>query len=326
MSISSRNLALATAFSAFYLLGVAQAQTSYDLRALTVANGLAFGQGATDETTRLRDFFNNGSPLVGPAYINGVTGTAAYAAFGSPSIGAELSGPAGDFFGTQLGAGRMRFQLADAAASPSNLDAAGTVTMRESLFLTNPATPLLTKSQTWEVEAYWNYALPDVGSVYGLRISDNPLSVITQGTPFNDQIDFRLVRNGSTPVVSLRRQVWDGAGTLSVQDPTFYNLADALFSGRTIADIAVIGFRLHYNAATGNDPGGLIAGLDLIDAAGVDVGYINYAPILSIFNGEEIARALPTAYWTVSAVPEPSTWLMSLVGFGALIWRVRRRA
>jgi hypothetical protein len=32
-----------------------------------------------------------------------------------------------------------------------------------------------------------------------------------------------------------------------------------------------------------------------------------------------------TAFNFVAAVPEPATWMMMLVGFGAIGWRLRRR-
>lgn len=315
----------AMALLAAGIVAVAPAQ-AYDLRALTVSTGMAFGQPPGPADERYTDLFNNGNPLVGPAYVNGVAGSGSYLTYGTPAAGAELGGADTDWFGQNLGVGRLRFQQADAAPAPSNLDAPGTLNLRESLILGPPATPLLIQSQQWEAEAYWNYALPTAGSSYGIRISDNPRTVNTAGLPYNDLIDLRLVRgNVGTPVVSLRRLTWDGS-VLSVAQSFSYQLTTALATGKTLADVAAIGFRLHYNAPIVGDSGGLVAGLDLLGTAGEEVGYINYAPVLEIFRGETATNLLANANWNTAApVPEPATWALWLAGVAAVGLRQRRR-
>lgn len=315
----------AAALLAAGVAAMAPAQ-AYDLRALTISTGMPFGQPPATTDERYTDFFNNGNPLVGPSYVNGVTGSGSYLTYGTPAVGAELGGADSDWFGQHLGVGRLRFQQADAAPSPSNLDAPGTVNMRESLILKPPATPLLIQSQQWEAEAYWNYALPTAGSSYGIRISDNQRTVNTAGMPYDDLIDLRLVRgNAGTPVVSLRRLTWDGS-VLSVAQSFSYQLSNALAAGKSLADVAAIGFRLHYNAPIPGDSGGIVAGLDLLGAAGEDVGYINYAPVLEIFHGETVTTLLANANWNTAApVPEPATWALWLAGAGTWLLRRRRR-
>lgn len=313
---------VAAAILAAGLAVTASAQAAYDLRVLSVLAGPA-GVALGDAQERYADFFTNGNPLVGPDYKNGSSGPGNYLVFGTPSPGAELSGPATDWFGQTFGIGRMTFQQADAAPSPTNLDAPGMVNMRESLILRAPATPVLTPSQQWEVETYWNYTLPDANSTYGIRLSDNTQTLNTPGLPYNDFIDLRLVRStvNGAPVVSLRRLEWDGS-TLAVTQSFNFLLSNALHPGWTLDDVAAIGLRLHYNPGSGSAPGGVIAGVDLVGSHNEEVGYANYAPVLEIFRGESTTTVLANANWAVP-VPEPEIWVLGLLGGAGLLLRRR---
>ncbi len=166
--------------------------------------------GNIDPYRTLNDQFNNGDPAAGPAFTNG-GGTATYTPFGTPQASAEMLGAASDFFGMTCGVGRMPFQQSDAALSPSNLDAAGVINVRE---VSQP-------------EAY----------------------------------------------------------VLSV--------ACALISGKTLADVAIIGLQFNYSAATGN----LAASFNLVDFNGNEIAKTDassrFRQSLGIFNGELLLRQVP---------------------------------
>lgn len=319
---------IALALSALVVAGGAQAQTAYDLRAMNLFGNIPANAGSLNPYQNLNDRFNNGNPSVGPEFTNGVSGTAAYTAFGTPQAGAEMLGPAGDFFGLSFGVGRMRFQQSDAAPSPSNLDAPGVINVRESLTLNNPSSAsLLTKAQSFEIGNFWNFVIPDLGSTYGLRLSDNPNPGLTPGVSFNDLIDLNLVSSSTTgaPVVRLRRLSYDGT-SLSQPEAYFLTVAGALIPGKSLTDIAIIGFQLDYSAATGN----LTAVFNLTDANGNDIAKHDasskFSQSPSIFNGEAFTFAIASAGWNAAlAVPEPASWALMLMGVAGLAVFTRRR-
>lgn len=300
------------------------AQSGYDLRMLSVASGFAPNTPPGDGDEKYIDPFNNGNPLVGPPYMNGAVGIGSYTAFGTPSAGAELSGPAGDILGITYGIGRMRFQLPDAAPNPSNLDLPGTLNMSERLRLDSLPFPLLRSDTSFEVTSYWNFVLPDARSTYGLRLSDNPFLTAQPGTSFDDVLDLRVVRsNADTPLIQLRRLVFDGVSTLSIAENYFFDPAATLPVGWTLADVAYIGLEAHYNAA-GDVPASMLWSFYLFGADGEDISKGTFAPRPSLFHGETTTDLVVGGGWTVP-VPEPATWLLMLAGGAALALRLRRR-
>lgn len=291
----------------------ALAQSSYDLRALNVSYGFTPNTAPGNSDQKYQDLFDNGNPLVGPAYKNGITGTGSYGVFGTPSAGVELSSQL-----LPVGAGRMRFQLADAAPNPTNLDAPGTMGMSERLGLAALPTPLLTAQTSFEVSSFWNFVTPDAGTFYGLRLADNPFSTATPGSPFDDLIDLRVIRsNAGSPLVQLRRVVYDGVSTLSVTESYLYDPATVLQAGKTFADVAFIGLEGHYNAP---DIQGatMLWSFYLVDASGDNVlGKATFAQRPALFHGETTTRLIVGANWTVP-VPEPGTWALMLAGIAGL--------
>jgi hypothetical protein len=304
-----------------------QAQQSYGLRAFNSA--VDFPPGPPDSALiRSNDRFNDGNPLSGPAYT-GLAASLSYTAVNAGfSPGSELAGAASDFFGTTYGVGQLRFSMADATPTPSNLDAAGTAGMSNRLVLNNPGSgSLLNLAQSFEVTTYWNFATPDAGTTYGIRLSDNPFSLATPGTPFNDLIDLRVVRgSGGVPAVQLRKLSYDGS-TLSVAEGYTLSVAQGLFSGHTLAEVAIIGLELHYNAGVGSSSGGLpylLSRFTLTDAQGVDVGDRSFTQQVTLFNGESFTTVSAGAAFT-QAVPETGTGALMLAGALALARCTRRR-
>lgn len=311
---------------ALLLAGAAQAQQAYDLRVLSVA--VNFPCCNPDAAAiHVTDKFNNGAPLTGPAYdaTTGLTGNMAYSVLGTGfSAGSELSSAATDVPGTLYDVGSLRFSVADATPTPSSLDAAGTQSLSNRLTLNNPgAGSLLNKAQSFEVSTGWNFTTPDAGTTYGTRLSDNPFLVATPGTPFNDVIDLRVVRNGAgQAVVNLRRLAYDGS-VLSA--PESYNqlASSALTAGHTLAEVKFIELNLHYNTGIGAQPY-LLANYYLNDAGLNTIGTGSFSQQLTLFNGEDVTRVSASAGFT-QAVPEPTSLLLMLGGMALLGGAGRRR-
>lgn len=320
-------LRAATLLATLPLACSAQAQQAYDLRALNVAVGFACcNPGAA--TTSLSDLFNNGNPLAGPAFVSstGVSGNAAYTAqnTGFPA-GSELSGPDSDYYGINFGAGRLRFAIGDATPNPSNLDLPGTSSVANRILLDNPgATPLLNRNQSFEVATFWNFTTPDAGTSYGIRLSDNPVTQVSPGSPsFNDLIDMRVVRSGAgQPLVQLRKISWDGS-LLTVTQNFTQAVATGLIPGHVLSEVAAIELNLHYNTGIGALPY-LLPAFVLMDGNGIDIGRYEFTQVVTLFNGEDFTRVVAGANFTV-AVPEPGSAALLLGGgFALAVWRRRR--
>ena len=319
---------VATALLLPCLGGHATAQTAYDLRALSFDIGFAVVDNhQVNPTASYQDKFANGNPLTGGQYTNAVTPSPLYNVRNSGfSPGAEA--PVNDFFGQNFGVGRLRFSLADAVAVPNNLDLPGAVTMVNRITLRDPAAgAFATSAQSLSADAAFMFVTPDAGSYYGLRLSD------AAGTsPYNDQIDLRIVRNASgAAALNLRRiSSIDGGTTLVNTGLGSAAVASFLNAGKSLSDIALIAFEMSYLPPAQNG-GGLRAGADLIDSFDNVIGHYDFFDASGgsiypqIFHGETFTHVSAGANWTVTAVPEPGTWGLMFGGLGALAFVVRRR-
>jgi hypothetical protein len=318
---------VATALLLPCLGGHAAAQTAYDLRALSLDVGwTVVNNHQVNPTASYQDKFANGDPLTGGQYTNAITPSPLYNVRNSGfSPGAEAS--VNDFFGQNFGVGRLRFSLDDAIAAPNNLDLPGTVNMVNRITLRDPAAgAFATSAQSLSADAAFMFATPDVGSYYGLRLSDGVGS-----SPFDDQIDLRIVRNASGAAVLNLRRLSSTDGTTLVNTP-LGNAAVASFlnAGKSLSDIAAIAFEMSYLPA-GQGGGGLRAGVDLIDSFDNEIGHYDFFDASGgsiypqIFHGETFTHVSAGANWTVTSVPEPGTWALMFSGLGALAFVVRRR-
>lgn len=319
MSALKHVLTLALVMAMLSAFG-AGAQQSYDLRVFNVAVGVP----CCGQATTFEDYFNNGDPLHGGLFGGTLSGSGSYSAVNAGfSPGAELDGPASDQPGTLGGVGRLRLSLADATPAPSSLDAPGTLNMTNRLALDNPGTgSLLGRAQTFDVTLTWNFTTPDVGSYYGLRLSDNPSLFLTPGTAFSDLIDLRVVRGApGQPMVNVRRLSYDGA-ILTASESMSIAVAGSLLPGYTLADVAYIQLRQHYQA----DPVGqpyVWPSFTLVGSA-LDLVGEGFLSPLTLFNGEDFTRASAGDSYTV-AVPEPAAATLLFVGLLALAGLRARR-
>jgi hypothetical protein len=312
--------------SLLWLAGPAQAQTSYDLRAFSVDIGFTVANDhQVNPTARFEDNFANLDPLTGGQYFNRTTPSPLYTLRNNGFSPGSESSP-GDFFQQQFDIGRLRFALADAVASPSVLDAPGTVAMSNRITLRDPIQgSFMTSANSFSVDSAFMFVTPDVGSYYGIRISD---ATAVNGA-FNDQIDLRVTNNGAgAPVLNLRRLASAGGLDLVSTGLGSASISSFLMPGKTLADVAAIAFEMSYVPGPGN---GVRAGAELVDATGEGIGLFDFFAASGgtiypqVFHGEEFTHAAAGATWTVASVPEPQTWGLMLGGLAALGAVARRR-
>ena len=240
----------AVAFVSFlWLAGPAQAQTSYDLREFSVDIGFTVANDhQVNPTARFEDQFANLDPLTGGQYINKTTPAPIYTLRNNGFSPGSESSP-GDFLQQQFGVGRLRFALADAVASPSVLDAPGTVAMANRITLRDPTEgTFMTSASSFSVDSAFMFVTPDVGSYYGIRISDGT----AVGGAFNDLIDLRVTNNGAgAAFLNLRRLTSAGGLDLVSTGLGSVAISSFLMPGKTFSDIVAIAFEMSYVPGVG---------------------------------------------------------------------------
>ncbi|CAN5353657.1 hypothetical protein BH11PSE9_BH11PSE9_24570 [soil metagenome] len=324
----SRKAARAAAcVSLVFMAGHAAALTSYGLRQLSVDAGfteLPNGQWV-NPTGSYSDYFANGDPLTGGAYTGATTPTPTYLHQGSAfSVGSEAA--VNDYFGQNFGAGRLTLSSANAAPAISTADAPGTMGIANRITLNDPAAgSFLSNTQYFQARAFFDFATPDVGSYYGVRLTDKIGSAA-----YNDSIDLRVIQNGfGNPVLNLRRLTSSGGTDLNLFPLGNVAITSFLQSGKSLSDIAVIG--LEFDVAPWQN-GGLRAEVELLDGSNNKIGSYDFfdasngAIYPQIFHGENFTHVAAGATWTVSSVPEPQTWAMLLAGLAGITWITRRRS
>jgi len=312
--------------SLLWLAAPASAQTSYDLREFSVDIGFTVANDhQVNPTARFEDRFANLDPLTGGQYINKTTPSPIYTLRNNGfSPGSEAS--PGDLLQQQFGVGRLRFALGDAVASPSVLDAPGMTAMANRITLRDPTEgTFMTSATTFSVDGAFMFVTPDVGSYYGIRITD----AAGVGSAYNDLIDLRVTNTGAgAPVLNLRRLASAGGLDLVATGLGSAAISSFLMPGKTLSDVVAINFELSYVPGQGN---GVRAGAELIDATGEGIGLYDFFAASGgtiyplIFHGEDFTHAAAGATWNVTSVPEPETWGLMLGGLAALGAAARRR-
>ncbi len=332
MTTTRKTIALALLFAVAGLQAVsAQASTTdYGLRHFGFATGFGPGIAPPEPSpVEFSDSFYNGDPLTGATKsLGGVTTAASYSVTNN-GFSANAETRPNDWAGLQFDIGRLALRAGDARDVPNNLTPAGMLSLTNRLTVADVAgSSLLTRTSSFEVGAFYDFATPDAGSYYGLRLSDNPGG---SNASYNDLLDLRVTRGGDDlPRLNLRRLTSAG-GILASTSLANYNLSSALPAGKTLADVGYIGFELHYNYfGDGHAGNGVTAAFELIDTQGNDLMRLQVNDsfgnmlIVPLFNGEDFTRASVGANWTLAPVPEPTTYAMLAMGL-AVVGLARRR-
>ena len=314
--------------SLFCMAVPTHAQTSYDLREFSVDIGFQIdGDHQVNPTARFEDRFANLDPLTGGQYTNRTTPSPIYTLRNNGFSPGSESSP-GDLLQQQFGVGRLRFALADAVPAPSVLDAPDTAVLANRITLRDPTEgTFMTSASSFSVDGAFMFVTPDVGSYYGIRISDST----AVGGAYNDLIDLRVMNNGAgSPILNLRRLASAGGLDLVSTGLGSASISSFLMPGKTFSDIVAIAFEMSYVPGVGF-ANGVRAGAELIDATGEGIGLYDFFAASNgtiypqIFHGEDFTHAVAGATWTVTSVPEPETWGLMLGGLAALGAVARRR-
>ena len=249
----------------------------------------------------LGDGFDNGNPLLGPAFST--TGQAAtYALFG-------LADPAQAALAAYEAGSALRLDPHYGAMAPGATGQVGR-SLRLQL-LTNVTDPALGLSQSRSFSASLRLGLsdlPGVGQAFGLRLTDG-------FSDASDVIDLYVAGTATGPLLTFRKQDFvHGSittfGTTPLSAPAG---AGALVLSLTHGTAGSNTISASYAYADGN--GALITAFSgLSDGA-----------TATAFNGEAHTRIELRAAELVSTVPEPGAWALFAAGLAGLGWRARRR-
>ena len=300
--------------------------TPYGLRAFAFEAG--FGPGLPpppNAPIQFLDYYNDGNPLTGATKIlSGVSSSAAMSLVNA-GFSAGVETLPSDWPATTLNIGRLQLRAQDAAdVGSNNFTVPGLTFFSNRLTVADVAgSPLLSRTQSFEVRSYWDFTVPDANSYYGLRLSDNRGG----GADYNDVLDLRVTLGGDGLTKLQLRRLASTSGLLTHTGLATFDVQTAL-GLVPIANVAFVGFYFHYNYFGDGSPGnGVRAKIILLDAAGNDLKVFDNVAGggIGIFNGESFTRPSVGAVWQLAPVPEPATWALMLSGLatvGALArWR-----
>ena len=148
------------------------------------------------------DSFTNGDPYSGITYERpGLPSTPGGYRSSTFTPGAELTGAASDFAGTQFGVGALKYRYGDATDSTINLTPAGYTARSLSLVpqvVTGTALGLVSRDGRFEMGSFWNFTVPKAGESILLGIAG------TGGPDFVDRLQLRFGNNVVTGQLGFR--------------------------------------------------------------------------------------------------------------------------
>ncbi|MES2718473.1 MAG: PEP-CTERM sorting domain-containing protein [Pseudomonadota bacterium] len=250
----------------------------------------------------LGDAFDNGNPLVGPAFSS--TGTAAtYNLLGAASAGVVS-------LAAREQNGQLLLDPNFGSVSPNAAGASGTSLRLRLLTNISNAGGGLNIGQTFAATLRLSLsAAPDPGQTFGLRLTDGGIA-----TSNNDVVELFWSGNASGGNIVFRKQDFDlglvsGLGSAAVAAP---------------AHAAMLVLSLAHNEVDSN----LISGsYNYADSNGQLLGsFTTFGNRAVAFQGESHTRVELRATGLTAPVPEPGTWALMGAGLALLLGRRARRA
>lgn len=300
--------------------------TPYGLRVFEFEAGFAPGlPPPADSPIQFSDHYNNDDPLTGATKLIGGVSSPAAMSYTNAGFSPGVETLPADAVAAAYGVGRLQLRPQDAVdTGPNNLSVPGLTIFTNRLTVADVAgSPLLSRTQSFEVRSFWDFVVPDANSFYGQRLSDNPGG----GADYNDLLDMRATLGGDgLPKLQLRRLSSTG-GLLTNTPLMTVDVQSVMGSvGKSLSDLALVGFGLHYNYFGDGNPGnGVQAKFEFFDADGNDLAARTWAGApIALFQGEDFTRPSVSAVWQLAPVPEPATWALmlgGLLGVGALARR-----
>ena len=290
--------------------------------------------GANRSSSNGHDAFNNGDPYTGIVYERN---------FNQPSLpggyvastftpGAEKTGAASDFAGTQFGVGSLSFRRGDAIETTNNLSPANTKaysTILRPAVVPNTALGLANKSDGFHIVSVWNYAPLQAGESIAMVLGG------TNGPNYTDRINLAMRSDYATGQTGIffEQQSAIGStisratlGSIALSD-IYANLSDVDYFGLSLDRAAPSGTDLNpgvkatiafFDAALGGNG-------DLLQLAQYtfDATAYSFGPNTSGFAGMFMSASWIEA--TTAPIPEPGTWALMALGLAALGVAARRR-
>jgi hypothetical protein len=319
-------LALAAVLAASSVAAGAEPGT-FEQRNFWMEGTFPWGAGFTGE-----DLFTNGDPYSGITYERpGFPSTPGGYYPSTFTPGAERTGPATDFLGTQFGLGGLKFRYGDATDATSNLTppgytARGLSTSPQPV----PGTLLgvLSRDGRFDMDSAWNFTVPKAGESIVFGIGG------TGGPDYIDRLQLRFGSDFLTGQPGFRFEQQSRSGSTLTRTVLGSVALEDVYSHWSEADY--LDLELYRDAPTPGTPNpGVHAWVGLFDAvydpvtkdAKLLASYTFDAQGLTFLTPGDAGRfsgVFNTAVW-LTPVPEPGTWALMVIGLGVLGYSAYRR-